>query len=122
MTRRACVGTFRGAVETKTDYFLEQILRCLLRIERRLVNEGSDVMSALDDLTAQVHAAETVGDSVVTLLKGLSEQLKAAGTDQAKLEELANELHAKSDAWAGAVVANTPAATPVPEAPPAQTP
>ena len=65
-------------------------------------------MSALDDLTAQVAANTTVIGSALTLIKGFSAQLAAAGTDPAKLAALQASLKTSDDALAAAVAANTP--------------
>jgi len=65
----------------------------------------------LDDLTADVAAEDTVVDSAVILLNGLSAALAAAGTDPVKLQTLADDITAKTAALSQAVAANTPAAT-----------
>lgn len=78
-------------------------------------------MSLLDDLKAKVEAEQTVIDSAIALLNGLSAQIKAASLDSATMQSLADEVSAKTAALAAAVAANTPAApAPVaPAAPPA---
>jgi len=84
----------------------------------------ADIKAKLDDLTAKVTAEETVIDSVVTLLNGLSAmiadlkaQLAAAGGDPAAIQAVVDGLDAlggKVDAdkqkLADAATANTPAA------------
>lgn len=72
--------------------------------------KGDKILSALDDLQAAVAKENTVIDSAITLLQGLSAALAAAGTDPVKLAALQTEVTAKSDALAAAVVANTPVA------------
>jgi len=67
------------------------------------------IMKTLADLQADVTAEETVIDSAITLLNGLSALLKAnAGNPQA-INDLATSIEAKSQALAEAVTANTPA-------------
>lgn len=88
---------------------------------------GEEIMSALDDLTAQVAANTTAETSAVMLIQGLADQLKAAiaagpGANDPALVDLTTKLHASADALGAAIVANTPAApapAPTPAAPPA---
>ena len=64
----------------------------------------------MDQLIAQVAANTSVIGSALTLIQGLAAQLAAAGTDPAKLADLAAQLKASDDALAAAVAANTTAA------------
>jgi len=68
--------------------------------------------SAVDNLVPKVQALETVGDSVVALVSGLSAQIRATAGDAAAANKLADEVDAKSAVWAQAVIDNTPAETP----------
>jgi hypothetical protein len=81
------------------------------------IDEGVFTMSAqLDELIAQVAANATVIGGATALIQGFAAQLAAAGTDPAKLAELAASLKASDDALAAAVVANTsvaPAGPPI---------
>jgi peptidoglycan hydrolase CwlO-like protein len=72
------------------------------------------IMSAIDDLATAVAAEDTVIDSAIALLQGLSAALAAAGTDPAKLAALQTDITTKTQALAAAVAANTPAAAPAP--------
>lgn len=84
---------------------LDLILSYLNTIFARL-----ELMSAqLDALTARVAANNDVVQSAITLLRGLKEQLDAAGTDAAALQELSDSLGAQTDQLAEAVASNTPA-------------
>jgi uncharacterized protein YoxC len=65
------------------------------------------LMSILTDLEAKVAHQSTVVNSVLELVKGLSDKIKDAGLDEAKLAEIAAELDANSDKLAAAVAANT---------------
>lgn len=67
------------------------------------------IMANLSALQAAVEAENTVIDSAITLLNGLAEALRAAATDPAAVQALADEVGAKSAALAAAVQANTPA-------------
>lgn len=73
-------------------------------------------MSALDDLTARVQENATVTGSVVTLINGLAAQIAAAANDPAKIQALAQELQASTQALSDAVQANTPPPGPAPAA------
>lgn len=88
---------------------LREMLSRLIRMERQ-------DMKALDDLTNAVSSENSVIDSAVTLLTGLSDQLKAAGADPAKLQGLQAAIEQRTASLAAAVAANTPA--PTPSAPP----
>jgi uncharacterized protein YoxC len=85
------------------------IFNLFAQIDAILSNQEK-IMATLDDLQADVTAEDTVIDSAITLLKGLADALKAAGTDPAKLAALHTDITAKTDALAAAVAANTPAA------------
>lgn len=87
----------------------------LLALERRLdylvalIEIQGDKMSVeLDNLVAQVTRLRTSSESVVTLVKGLADQIVALKTDPAKLQELADSLKADADAIDLAVHDNTP--------------
>lgn len=69
------------------------------------------IMSALDDLTAQVAANKTVMASALVLINGIAARITAAGTDPVALAALTASLKSDDDALAAAVTANTPAAT-----------
>jgi len=64
----------------------------------------------LDDLTAQVKANSEVEASALALINGIAARITAAGTDPTALKALTDELKAKDDELASAVVQNTPAA------------
>jgi len=83
------------------------ILAALEQMEKRL-------MKTLDDIQQDVADEATVVGSVVTLLNNLSQQLKDAGNDPAKIQAIIDQVDANKKALADAVVANTPAATPAP--------
>lgn len=90
---------------------LDAIEATLAIINRKL----DKIMATVDTIQADVTAENTVIDSAVTLLQGLSDQLRAAGTDPAKLDALATSIEGKTAQLAAAIVANTPGA-PAPQA------
>ena len=66
--------------------------------------------AALDALTAQVTATNTVIASALTLINGLAAEIAAAGTDETALAALTTSLTIADAQLATAVAANTPAA------------
>ena len=93
----------------------EEILERLSRIEYllRIVIGGELEMAA--DLTALQDEVTQNGDvisSAVTLLNGLSQQLKdaLAANDPAAIQAVVDQLDANTQSLADAVTANTPAA------------
>jgi predicted nucleic acid-binding Zn-ribbon protein len=86
------------AYETKINTKLDKILERLHKMSIEL-----------DNLTAQVKANSDLLDSATTLINGIADRITAAGVDPAKLKALTDELKAKDDVLAAAVVANTPA-------------
>jgi hypothetical protein len=99
--------------------------RFMARTDKRLLailQELKMAEATLDDLQTSVAAETTVEQSAMTLLKGLSDKLTAAGTDPAKITALKNEIDANAQALADAVAANTPGATPAPAPAPAPSP
>lgn len=100
---------------------LDQIIRKqdeMFALLSRNYSRSLTIMADLTALQAKVQAATDVEQSAILLLQQLSADLKAAATDPAKVQALADELDAKTQALAAAIVANTPAAP----APPAPTP
>lgn len=77
-------------------------------------------MALLDELVTEVEENKTVVASAVTLLQGLSEALKDAGTDPVKLKALSTQLSNQTDALSAAVVANTPSQDDPPVEPPVE--
>lgn len=62
-----------------------------------------------DRLRAEVTESATIGASVVTLVNGLSDQIRLLANDPVALAALADELDATNALVAAAVAANTPA-------------
>jgi len=98
-------------IEKKLDQLLLQ-MGLGIALDRAQLQEGEIIMSALDDLQAQVQKNTDVEDSAVTLIQGIAAQLAAAiaANDPAKIQALQTQLAAHADALAAAVTANTPAA------------
>jgi uncharacterized coiled-coil protein SlyX len=67
------------------------------------------IAMTLDELKVKVDNQTTVIGSVKTLLTNLSQRLKDAATDPAKVQAIADEISANSQDLADAVVSNTPA-------------
>lgn len=67
-------------------------------------------MIDLTRLQAAVAAETTIDQSVETLLTQLAQQIKDAGTDQAALSAITDQMEANAKSLSGAITANTPAA------------
>lgn len=65
-------------------------------------------MATMEDLNAAVARNTDAEASVVTLLKGISQQLKDAKGDPAALDAVIAKIDANTAAAAAAVVENTP--------------
>jgi hypothetical protein len=65
---------------------------------------------SLARIEASVARDKTVNESAVTLLGQLSQMIRDTAGDEAKANELADQLDAQQQALADAIVANTPAA------------
>jgi molecular chaperone GrpE (heat shock protein) len=80
-------------------------------VSQVLANQET-IMTAMDDLNAAVQRNTDAEASVITLLEGISQQLKdaLAANDPAAIKAVIDKLDANTAAAAAAVVANTPAA------------
>jgi uncharacterized protein (UPF0264 family) len=78
----------------------------------QILAQGVAMSAELDALTASVAKIKSADDSIIALVKGLADQLRANANDPAAINALAAELDAESAAVADAVAANTPAAPP----------
>lgn len=87
-----------------------EVMRRLDALDEKLTSLKETIMSALDDLTAQVAANRTVAQSALTLIGGIADRIAAAGTDPTALAALTASLKDDDDKLAAAVTANTPAA------------
>jgi hypothetical protein len=63
-------------------------------------------MNPLDALTAAVTAETGAADSIITLVGGLSDYIRAHSADPAAMTALADSLNAKKQAILDAVAAN----------------
>lgn len=89
----------------------EPVTKCdLYEMEER-------IMTALEELETEVKENSDVIDSAVTLIKGLAQLVKDAGTDPVKLRNLVTLLDTKAKELAQVVVENTPAAEEPPQEP-----
>ena len=96
-------------IERKLDEIL-MILDALTYETLRQTRQGTKIMADLSRITTEVAENGTVIGSAVTLIEQIAAALRAAGSDQAALDQLAADLDAQASALAAAVVANTPAA------------
>jgi predicted nucleic acid-binding Zn-ribbon protein len=84
-------------VENKLDFIIERM--------RTLSKE-------MDDLVLTVTDIGTVTDSAVAAIAGIEAQLAAAGTDPAKLADLAAQLRASKQKLADAIATTNPPTPP----------
>ena len=108
------VGDIHVHLHIKPD---QEVLARLGAIMDRLDLVSSNqetMMSIMDDLKASVQRNTDAEAAVVTLLTGISQQLKdaLAANDPAAIQAVITQLDANTASAAAAVVANTPAATP----------
>ena len=89
---------------------LESKIDQLLVLVRASREWEESAMAAINDLEAKVAEVETVEESAITLLENISQMLKDAGSNPAKLAEIIATLDAGKTRLADAIVANTPAA------------
>lgn len=92
-----------GSIETRLSDHHRHLLAILQNQET--------IMSKIDDLNAAVTRNTDAEDSVITLLNGISQQLKDANTaNDPKIQAVIDQLDANTAKAAAAVVASTPAA------------
>mgnify|MGYP001312214451 CR=1 FL=1 len=72
----------------------------------------SIIMTDLTALTAQVQANTDIEQSAILLIKGLADQIAAAGSDPIAIADLVTKLKVSATALAAAIAANTPVAPP----------
>jgi hypothetical protein len=77
-----------------------------------IIQNHEEIMATLAELNAAVARNTDAEDSVVTLLQGISQQLKdaKASNDPAAIDAVIAQLDANTAKAAAAVVENTPAA------------
>lgn len=80
-------------------------------LESLIIQKFKEMKDELVKLEAEVKETTDLQQSAITLLQGLSQQIKDAGTDAAKLGEITDALDSKNKEFADAIAANTPAAT-----------
>ena len=96
-----------------------ETLRCLNVISQQqglILEKLECIMTVMDDLKAAVARNTAVDESVITLLTGISQQLKdaLATGNPAAIQEVITQLDANTQKMADAVTANTPTPTPTP--------
>ena len=99
---------FQTDILARLDRIDATLCRVLTGINS-LLNKDAVIMAALDTLTQDVATESGVVQSAVTLVNGLAQQIKDAGTDPAQLKALTDQMEANAKTLADAVAANTPA-------------
>lgn len=88
------------SIQNDLDYII-LLLNNVLTYERKH-------MADLTSIRAAIVANNDAANSVIVLLKSLSELVRNTAPDQAALDQLATEINAKAAEMAAAVVENTP--------------
>lgn len=95
-------------INIHVTHHLDPVIERLLdRLSCALLTQGEKIMALLDQLTADVQADKDAVNSAITLINGLAQQIKDAGTDPAALKALTDQLEANTSSLAAAVTANT---------------
>ncbi len=101
MTQVRNEGNYR-AIDRKLDLILTHL---------NLIQRGDAIVTQeLEALSEQVARNTSVDQSAIELLAGLAAKIESMKDDPIKLQALASDMRASSDALAAAVLANTPAA------------
>lgn len=93
-----------AVVDEEVHRKLDQILTQLAT----LMTQEVAMSVELDRLTAQVTETRDLEQSAVTLIQGIAKQLHDAAAEPAKVQALADSLHASATALSEAITANTP--------------
>lgn len=101
----------------RLDVFLHidqghEVPTLLNAISRKLdlvITKETSIMATVVELNAAVARNTDAEQSVITLLNGISQQLKDAQGDPAAIDAVIAQIDANTAAAAAAVVANTPA-------------
>src|SRR5215831_8895164 len=104
--------TLAGLVVWAISLEIRQQTKTIVNALTRQSQEIHQMAGELDALNAEVAQNTDVTNSAITLLNGLSQQLKdalAAG-DPAAIQAVVDQLDANTQSLADAVTANTPAA------------
>lgn len=88
---------------------LEQKIDTLTALGRLTLAEELNMANTLDTLTQKVAAEDTVIQSAITLLQGLSAEVRGLQPTQQAIDELANKIDQQTSSLASAVQANTTA-------------
>lgn len=82
------------------------------RLLKKILKKEELIMATMQDLRSAVERNTTVDDSVLTLLAGISQQLKdaQAANDPQAIQDIITQLDANTQKMTDAVTANTPAA------------
>ena len=106
------IPTININLHIKPDHEVRARLDEILDQLGLIVSNQENIMTIMDDLKASVQRNTDAESSVITLLQGISQQLKdaLAANDPAAIQAVITQLDANTAAAAAAVVANTPAA------------
>lgn len=89
---------------------VEALLTETNRLLAQLTEQGTTIMADLSRLTQEVTENNDAIQSAISLLGNLSQMIRDLEPTAEAITALADQLDSQSNALAGAVVANTPAA------------
>ena len=90
-----------------SDYRRE--LQEIVYLIKQVLKNQQTMANTLASIQSDVTAEDSVVDSVITLLQGLSAAVAALQPNQQAIDALAADIEAKTATLSNAVVANTPA-------------
>jgi len=84
----------------------------VIRLLNKILKRENQIMATMQELQASVQRNTDVDDSIITLLNGISQQLKdaLASNDPAAIQAVITQLDSNTQRLTDAVTANTPAA------------
>ena len=108
---------------TRVGHVLREIRQQLRSQHEQLLKELQMVSQQLADLQREVAETRSITQSAITLLEGLSAQIRENADDADAMRQLADELDQNQQTLAASIAANTPgggpAPTPIEPTPPA---
>lgn len=84
------------------------------RLLKKILKKEEEIMATMQDLRSAVERNNSLEDSVLVMLQGISQQLKdaQAQNDPKAIQDVIDQLDANNQKMADAVAANTPAEQP----------
>lgn len=110
------MGSFQHSEPHDRDHEILDNQHKIIHLLREIKGLLMGLQDELNALTVQVQNNTDVEGSAITLIQGIAAKLNELSADPAAVKALAAKLKSSADALAAAVVANTPAEEPPPQA------